>query len=279
MQFTDRAGSFVLGVLLALLLSVGVSGYLPENGPQRADLRPADRQLARDATWTMLCKGKPCGTAVQVKPGLFLTAAHITLAKFGASDPAPKQRIPSPDELAEQAPVKQDIPLFQIQKNDRQTEVLEVLFDDDTTDVAVFRADTTCPCVPVANRAPRLGSEVFTVGYPLLRWRERLNTQEATVTRGLLQERVTPLEDSPPQAAKEWYFTSVHVSQGNSGGGLFTRVGGQLAVVGIASAFPNISMGGGLFGRSNALNRLGFFATWESIQRGLREVFSVCRLQ
>lgn len=257
------AGLIALGlILLSASITLGVVNSFP-----RDDLSSADYQLARSATWIIECpKGtatdpktgeaqplyRECGTAVQVAEGVFLTAAHITHT----------------------APEESDYPAFYVNQPGKRLPVGDILHEsNDVALVTVPAAD--CPCVPIGAAPPRVNDEVFTAGYPLLNFRARSTVRNATVTIGLIQEKVSAKEGVEKPIPYPWYFTTVRVSPGNSGGGLFHKQDGELRVVGVASAHPGLPLG---FMQGNKYFGLGLFATWDSIMAAVEAVRAPARL-
>lgn len=211
-------------------------------------------QQARDATWIIECPTakapRECGSAVQIAKGVFLTAQHITALE----DAGP----------------------FYLTKNGQRVRVSNVLYQGPETDVAMVVAPTECPCVPISDHAPIMDTDVFAVGYPLLFYRENSTIQEAIVTEGRLQERIAPAGDEPIR--HPWYVTTVRISPGNSGGGLFQVMDGELRVIGVASAGPVYNPGPFAPIPPQLYFNLGLFATWDSIQEALFVVRAPARL-
>lgn len=201
--------------------------------------------IARQSTYLVEVDGEPSGTAVQIAKGKFLTAAHVV-------------------EGAESVMVY----------DGKFRHAADVIYQNEGTDISVLLSSTRCPCVPVSPSPPEVDEPVFTIGHPLA-WIKRVEEPLKIVTDGRFQSRQffkgidkdksTPLEMVFTGKSKDFYLTSVYVSEGNSGGGLFVVRAGNPWLVGIAHAYPAKPTLGPFGVQAIKFKPLGLFATWENI--------------
>lgn len=230
----------------------------------RHEITPNDHRAARAATLPIMCWDRTCGTAVQIAPGLFVTAAHIPKAA-AVNRPA---RFEHPD---------QPVAMLAVKKNGRKYPALVEFKTDRFKDIAILRSTTSCPCVALAENSPPVDSPAFTAGFPFAFTAPVLTTTRAIITEGAIQDKVEPTSlgsSSMVPLAAYAYVTSIYINRGSSGGGLFIKENGSLRVVGIASrgaTVPERARGMTPVLVTRYYHQYGLFGTLPSIRYALME--------
>jgi len=106
----------------------------------------------------------------------------------------------------------------------------KLLRQDKTNDIALLQADIGCPCAPLAAESPGLDARLIAVGWPL--------GKAEVVTEGRYQGLAEFYD-------RNMSFTTVPLSFGNSGGGLFqwNWAMGRWELVGVTVGIAGADLG------------------------------------
>lgn len=134
-----------------------------------------------------------------------------------------------------------------IKKHGTEVAQAKVLYQDAHLDLAVLYVPLDCPCVPLSSRAAFVDEKVFTVGYAL--------GLAEMITVGEVSGHTKYFDRIPLLVA------SVSLAPGNSGGGLFAVVNGELRLVSVALAMPGNQV--------HSIHFIGLFSTYDNMVKVL----------
>ena len=204
MKHNILSATFGALALLALLLMTGKVEPTVEAAGR------ADYTHARHASYMIVTEFENSDVVV---PGVPARASQGTAVAF-----AP-QMLVTAAHLFEDGIVKN----IQLHQGGEVTRGGKVLYVNHETDIAIIWAPVDCPCVQIADRPTFVDEPVFHIGYPdqglQMLWKG--TASELHDYNGFIH-----------------LATTVLIKGGQSGGGLFGTVRGELRLFGIAQAYP-----------------------------------------
>lgn len=237
----------LFALVLALLLTVATSAIAkPEHSIVRQyvhfihlviDLKPPAIPMLEGIDITP--KVVFYGSAVVVAPGYAVSAWHIF-------------------ESAEQVPAEvRKSTSFTISRGNKfQKLPFTIVAKDEEHDLVLIKGDFTCPCAPLANRAPEIDEPTYAVGFPSY---DSHGVQMLTIGtyQGLSSE--------------DTHLITAHTAPGGSGGGGFQKEDGEFRLIGIINSIGSAAVGPERFGFRQQLNWMTYLIPVEHIRALLKD--------
>lgn len=213
-----------MGVALSLLIG-------PATASSTVDILSSSFKLHRNGT--PICSGQFIETT-SVKD-LFLTAAHCVEDKKATYSVVVYHTNDNLDPTYDQVVY---LKLSKVLAN-RDVAVLEVV------DPTVVEFDTVDVATEEEAKTLEPGYPVIAVGYPMVK--------EITVTDGLFTGRVKAPVEAGKTVTHHLFRSTVNITGGSSGGGLYAKFDGELKLIGTA------------FGGYNHVDFLNYFSTTDAV--------------